>query len=92
VEEEDPTTNEPISGTTYVVLWDGDKQVWTPQDIKYVSGYTQSFIYETKNNYTGTKQVLSTPFLFYFGIRPQNTAVDLLIKYYGPKGAFPPIE
>ena len=92
VEEEEPTTKEPISGTTYVVLWNGVKQVWTPQDTKYVSGYTQSFLYETKNNYTGTKQVLSTPFLFYFGIRPQNTAVDLLIKYYGPKGAFPPIE
>jgi hypothetical protein len=101
VEAEVPITKEPISGTTYVVLWDkyfdnGDgtlgAQIWTSQGVKYVSGVTQSFIYETVNNYTGNKQVLSTPFLFYFGIRPQNTAIDLLIKYYGPKGAFPPAE
>jgi hypothetical protein len=74
------------------VVYTGGTQQWKVQNIKYVSGITQSFIYETVNNYTGTKQVLSTPFLFYFGIRPQNTAVDLLIKYYGPKGAFPPVE
>ena len=86
------TTKEPYSGTTYVVLWNGTKQVWTSQPDKYVRDYRETFLYATKQNYTGNKQVLSTPFLFYFGIRPQNTAVDLLIKYYGPKGAFPPAE
>ena len=45
-----------------------------------------------QQNYIGHKQVLSTPFLFYFGLRPDKTALDILIKYYGPKGAFPPAE
>jgi hypothetical protein len=84
------TTKDPSSGTTYVVVWDSGlgKQKWTAQTDTYVKDYRESFIYQTVNNYTGTKQVLSTPFLFYFGLRPQNSAVDLLIKYYGPKGAF----
>lgn len=88
------TTTDPASGTTYVVVWDSglSKQKWTAQTDTYVRDYRESFIYQTVNNYTGTKQVLSTPFLFYFGLRPQNSAVDLLIKYYGPKGAFPSAE
>ena len=43
------------------------------------------FIFETTKNYSGSKQVLSTPFLFYFGIAPGKTAFDKLIKYFGPK-------
>ena len=88
------TTKDPSSGTTYVVVWDSglSKQRWTAQTDTYVKDFRESFIYQTVNNYTGTKQVLSTPFLFYFGLRPQNSAVDLLIKYYGPKGAFPSAE
>ena len=88
------TTKDPSSGTTYVVVWDSglSKQRWTEQTDKYVKDYRESFIYQTVKNYNGTKQVLSTPFLFYFGLRPQNSAVDLLIKYYGPKGAFPSAE
>jgi hypothetical protein len=92
-------TKDPLSGTTYVVVYTGDTQQWLRQDtdvngqsVAYVKDFRESFIYQTVNNYTGTKQVLSTPFLFYFGLRPQNSAVDLLIKYYGPKGAFPSAE
>ena len=40
-------------------------------------------------NYNGNEEVLSTPFLFYFGLKPGKTALDLLIKYFGSKGAFP---
>jgi hypothetical protein len=90
---------DPASGTTYVVVYTGGTQQWLRQDtdvngqsVAYVKDFRESFIYQTVNNYTGTKQVLSTPFLFYFGLRPQNSAVDLLIKYYGPKGAFPSAE
>ena len=46
----------------------------------------------TSTNYDGTKQILSTPFLFYFGLRPGKTAIDKLIEKYGPKGAFPSAE
>jgi len=46
------------------------------------------FIFKTAKNYSGNKQVLSTPFHFYFGLRPGSSSYDKFIKYYGPKGAF----
>jgi hypothetical protein len=46
----------------------------------------------TSNNYSGTKQILSTPYLYYFGLKPGKTAVDKFIQRFGPKGAFPPAE
>ena len=82
------TTKDPLSGTTYVVV----NKTWTAQPDKYVHNYRETFMYQTQLNYSGNKQVLSTPFLFYFGLRPDKTALDALIKYYGPKGAFPPAE
>ena len=82
------TTKAPLSGTTYVVV---DK-TWTAQPDKYIHNYRETFLFQTQLNYGGNKQVLSTPFLFYFGLRPDKTSLDTLIKYYGPKGAFPPAE
>jgi hypothetical protein len=61
-------------------------------EIPYVRDLRETFIPATAQNYVGNKQVLSTPFLFYFGLRPDKTALDALIKYYGPKGEFPPAE
>jgi len=74
------------SGTTYVVV----NKTWTPMG--YYDKNNQIFLPQTVNNYTGTKQVLSTGFHFYFGLRPGQTSYNKLIKYYGPKGAFPPAE
>lgn len=84
------TPSGPISGATggtlYTriadsgVTWTG--QTWNP-DIDFI-------IKPTRINYSGNKQILSTPFLFYFGLRPGKTAVDKFIKLFGPKGAFPP--
>ena len=82
------TTKSPLSGVTYVVV---DK-TWKEQTDRYVHDYRETFLFETQLNYSGNKQVLSTPFLFYFGLRPDKTALDTMIKYYGPKGAFPPSE
>jgi hypothetical protein len=82
------TTKSPDKGDIYVVV---DK-TWKKQTDEYVRDYREMFLTETKINYGGTKQVLSTPFLFYFGLRPDKTSLDTLIKYYGPKGAFPPAE
>ena len=79
---------DPASGTTYVVV----NKTWVEQPDKYVKDYRETFLFQTVNNYEGTKQVLSTPFLFYFGLRPDKTSLDALIKYYGPKGAFPSTE
>jgi len=49
-------------------------------------------ILPTSSNYAGTKQILSTPFLFYFGIKPGKTAIDKFIQRFGPKGAFTSAE
>ena len=82
------TTSSPDSGYTYVVV----NKTWTLQTTPYINGTNEIFLYQTAQNYNGNKQVLSTPFLFYFGLRPQNTSLDLLNKFYGPKGAFPPTD
>lgn len=82
------TTSSPDSGYTYVVV----NKSWSVQTPPYINGTNEIFLYPTAKNYNGNKQVLSTPFLFYFGLRPQNTSLDLLNKFYGPKGAFPPTD
>jgi len=74
------------SGTTYVVV----NKTWTPMG--YYDNNNQIFLPQTVNNYTGTRQVLSTGFHFYFGLRPGQTSYNKLIKHYGPKGAFPPVN
>jgi hypothetical protein len=45
-----------------------------------------------KDYYSGTKQILSTPFHFYFGLKAGKTGLDKFIDLYGPKGAFPSAE
>jgi hypothetical protein len=79
------TKKNPLGGNIYVVV----DETWTLEPNQYVSGSKETFLFKTINNYTGSKQVLSTPFLFYFGLRPDKTSLDTLIKYYGPKGVFP---
>jgi hypothetical protein len=81
------TTGTPITGMLWIRV--GDAGNWQSQswndDVDFILKPTQS-------NYTGNKQILSTPFLFYFGLRPGKTAVDKFIKLFGPKGAFPSAE
>ena len=79
------TLKNPLRGNIYVVV----NQTWTAEPNQYINGTNETFLFKTINNYIGNKQVLSTPFLFYFGLRPDKTSLDTLIKYYGPKGAFP---
>ena len=86
------TTNPPFYQPTVGTLWTrvGNAGGWssTPWTL---SGVTY-IIKPTENNYIGRKQILSTPFLFYFGLRPGKTAVDKFIERFGPKGAFPSAE
>jgi hypothetical protein len=82
------TTKNPLIGTLYVIV----NHTWVSQPDQYVYNYRETFVPQTATNYRGNKQVLSTPFLFYFGLKPEKTALDLLIKYFGPKGAFIPSE
>ncbi len=49
-------------------------------------------IWPSLDPYNNRVQILSTPFFFYFGLRPGKTGLDLLIKRFGPKGAFKLIE
>jgi len=77
------TTKNPITGNIYVMV----SGAWSSA-IPYVKDNNETFIFQTANNYSGNKQVLSTPFHFYFGLRPGSSSYDKFIKYYGPKGAF----
>jgi len=91
---------DPWIGYIYVVV----NKIWVIQPELYVSDTSgesqenirETFVPQTAINYWGeinnAKQVLSTPFLFYFGLKPGKTALDLLIKYYGPKDVFTPEE
>jgi hypothetical protein len=81
------TLSQPELGNIYVIsggTWNGP--------IPYEQNNKETFIFPTAQNYSGNKQVLSTGFQFYFGLRPGSSSLDRLIKYYGPKGAFPPAE
>jgi len=75
---------DPLAGDVYVVV----NSTWTGQTGFYYNGSYETFLPQTVQNYYGNKQVLSTPFLFYFGLAPGKSAIDILIKYFGDKGAF----
>jgi hypothetical protein len=92
------TTFEPITGTLYTrvgsvgatatspfVITDGwHEQPWT---------FTNDFVIRPSiDYYTGNKQILSTPFMFYFGLRVGKTGVDKFVKLFGDKGAFTTAE
>ena len=74
-------------------LWTVVNGVWVNNSTStggenYFDGVYETFIPQTDLNYSGTKQVLSTPFLFYFGLKPGKSSLDVLTKYFGAKGAF----
>jgi hypothetical protein len=77
-------------GDAYPNEEDHDSLCWaTPIEWDNTIDY---IIPPTSSNYNGTKQILSTPFLFYFGIKPGKTAIDKFIQRFGPKGAFTSAE
>ena len=94
-QEEGFTVLHITSGTTLVpltgILWIrvGDTGGWTSKSWNFDVDF---ILKPTEVNYTGNKQILSTPFLFYFGLRPGKTAIDKFIKLFGPKDAFPSSE
>ncbi len=83
-----PPFYQPTAGTLWTRVGNAggwSSTPWTLSGVTYI-------IKPTENNYNGEKQILSTPFLFYFGLRPGKTAVDKFIERFGPKGAFPSAE
>ena len=94
------TLDEPLTGRLYVrigpamgnsthlgrTITNGFyKMNWTPN---------MDFMILPKKDYysTTTKQILSTPFQFYFGLKAGKTGLDKFIDQFGPKGAFPSAE
>ncbi len=81
------TTSDPLLGTLYTRF--GNAGVWHSQSWTYQNDFV---IRETQDYYTGNKQILSTPFMFYFGLRLGKTGVDKFIELFGDKGAFTSAE
>lgn len=77
------TEENPTQGTLYTRY--GNSGNW---DIKPWNSSMDFIIKKTEDYYNGNKQILSTPFLFYFGLRPGKTGLDKFIKLFGPLGAF----
>ena len=90
----------PIEGRLYIRLGDGGDWsgpiTWTATG----STATEASILPSLDPYQYPEaitqgkylQILSTPFMFYFGLRPGKTGLDILIKRFGPEGAFTPVE
>ena len=81
------TTDNPLAGTLYTrtgSTGNWASRPWT-SDVDFI-------IKPTGTNYNSGLQILSTPFLFYFGLRPGKTAVDKFIARFGPAGVFPSAE
>jgi hypothetical protein len=74
-------------GTLYTRY--GSAGTWNTQSWNYLDDI---FIRRTEDYYSGSKQILSTPFLFYFGLRPGSTGLDKFIERFGPTGVFPSAE
>ncbi len=77
----------PTSGTLYIRY--GSAGTW--QTIPWNTG-VDFILPQREDYYDGTKQILSTPFQFYFGLKAGKTGLDKFIDLFGPKGAFPPTE
>ena len=92
------TNNNPTSGTLYTRVGEvsGSTSI---QGQTVTNGWvstswtnTTFVIKTTQDYYSGNKQILSTPFQFYFGLNAGKTGMDKFIDLFGPKGAFPPTE
>jgi hypothetical protein len=92
----DGTVSGSTKGTLYVRIGDSksnnvdfDSTAWS---VKEWSKNVDYVIKPTKTNYNGNRQILSTPFLFYFGLRPGKTAIDKFTERFGPKNIFKSTE
>ena len=77
----------PAAGILYTRY--GTSGTW---DVKPWDLTDDFIIRRTQDYYSGNKQILSTPFMFYFGLRVGKTGVDKFIQFFGDKGAFTSAE
>jgi hypothetical protein len=83
----------PTSGTLHIRVGNaGNDGIVGWQIFSWNNG--MDFILPQREDYYGsnTKQILSTPFQFYFGLKAGKTGLDKFIDLYGPKGAFTSAE
>jgi len=89
----------PTVGTIYTRV--GPVGYTTSSPYQIINGFaslpwdnTKDFIIRpTLDYYNGSnKQILSTPFMFYFGLRNGKTGVDKFVQLFGDKGAFTSAE
>jgi len=85
----------PTSGTLYIRY--GAAGTWQKNPITLEDGIPWNtgvdfILPQREDYYNGTKQILSTPFQFYFGLKAGKTGLDKFMDQFGPKGAFPPVN
>jgi hypothetical protein len=80
------TTTTPTAGVLYARYGAAGNWWSTYWDINI------DFILHRTEDYWGRRQILSTPFMFYFGLKAGKTGIDKFIDLFGPKGAFPSAE
>lgn len=81
------TASDPINGPTQGILYTryGHSGTWKSSPWDYMDDF---MIRYTRDYYTGNKQILSTPFMFYFGLKSGKTGVDKFIQFFGDKNDF----
>ena len=82
----------PTSGTLYIRVGNAGNDGVTGWQIISWNQNVDFILPQREDYYDGTKQILSTPFQFYFGLKAGKTGLDKFIDLFGPKGAFPPTE
>lgn len=84
----------PTSGTLYIRVGDAGNDGIHGWYKIYPWNSGMDFILPQRQDYYGsnTKQILSTPFQFYFGLKAGKTGLDKFIDQYGPNGAFTSAE
>jgi hypothetical protein len=82
----------PTSGTLYIRVGNAGNDGVTGWQIISWNTNVDFILPKREDYYDGTKQILSTPFQFYFGLKAGKTGLDKFIDLFGPKGAFPPTE
>ena len=91
--------NAPTGGTLYTRVGPAET-TFTYQGITITNGWHQQtwssnvdyIIRPTFDYYSGNRQILSTPFQFYFGLMAGKTGMDKFVDLFGPKGAFNLLE
>lgn len=76
------TVNSPTSGIIYVRYGSAGNWWETHWDT------TVDFIVHRTEDYYNQKQILSTPFLFYFGLKSGKTGLDKFVNLFGKSGEF----